>query len=98
MCLSEYTRQANIDLGQDLGKPPLHDSGKESRIVQLPFGQSKLEGLSSSHPRQRKGRQRRRARQRERERVRGKGKCHLKGFPKVDIPSLGHHCRECPTG
>jgi hypothetical protein len=37
-------------------------------MVQLPFGQSKLEGLLSSHPRQRKGKQRGRAR----ERVRGR--------------------------
>jgi hypothetical protein len=64
MGLSEFIRQANVELGQD--PAPLHDSGKESRIVQLLFGQSKLEGLSSSHPRPRKGRQRRRARERQR--------------------------------
>jgi hypothetical protein len=44
MGLSEFIRQANVELGQD--PAPLHDSGKESRIVQLLFGQSKLEGLS----------------------------------------------------
>jgi hypothetical protein len=62
-CLGEFALQANIDLGQALAF--LHDSGKESRIVQLPFGQSKLEGLSSSHHRWRKGKQRGRTRERE---------------------------------
>jgi Sec-independent protein translocase protein TatA len=42
----------------------------ESRIIQLLFGQSKLEGLSSSYLRWRKGKQRTTARERERERER----------------------------
>jgi hypothetical protein len=70
-CLGEFTLQANIDLGQD--QPPLRDSGKESRIVWLPFGQSKLEGLWSSHLGWRKGKQggrERRERETERERER----------------------------
>jgi hypothetical protein len=70
-CLGEFILQANIDLGQDLAS--LRDSGKESRIVWLPFGQSKLEGLLSSHPRWRKGKQGGRARERERERERESG-------------------------
>jgi hypothetical protein len=90
-CLGEFILQANIDLGQDLAS--LRDSGKESRIVWLPFGQSKLEGLLSSHPRWRKGKQGGRARERERERER-EWECHPNGFPRVGVPGLG--CR--PTG
>jgi hypothetical protein len=58
MCLDEFTHQANIDIGQDLASLLGQDSGKETRIIQLLFGQNKLEGLSSSHPRWRKGRER----------------------------------------
>jgi hypothetical protein len=62
-CFGEFTLQANIDLDQDLAS--LHDSGKKSRIVQLPFGLSKLEGLLSCHPRWRKGKQRGKAGEKE---------------------------------
>jgi hypothetical protein len=72
----------------------LHDSGKENRIIQLLFGQSKLEGLLSSHPRQRKGRQRRRARERERmgERESERDReVSPEWCPGAGVPSQGHH-------
>jgi hypothetical protein len=56
---------------------------EKRRIVQ--FGQSKLEGLLSSHLRWRKGKQGVREKERERERERGECECHMNGFPRVGI-------------
>jgi hypothetical protein len=54
----------------------------------------------SSHPRWRKRRQRRtieRETEKGRQRVRGRENCHPNRFPRVGIPSLGHHPKRIPN-
>jgi hypothetical protein len=70
---------------------------KESRIVQLLFGQSKLEGLSSSHPAEEKKTERKSKRERKGERdSEREGKCHLNRFPRASAP-LGHRPKRMPN-
>jgi hypothetical protein len=55
------------------------------------FGKSKLEGLSSSHSRWRKGRQRGIGRERERERKGKRENEREGGVTQMGDPALGHH-------